>query len=328
MIGSARQRGDSQSFGSRWRSRAGLFTRDAAHNSDAFNRPSSRKPCEWDGWIDPASERFGFASDKLSLCDFCPRFSPHDGSPAGLHDCVPAPGVPRSVSALLPPQTHPEWHFTPAGSQGGPRPHLRPAGEGPKRDRAAERARGLWRPLSVNEPSSGTASPATRIWRSWTSSSRTPQGWCPKTSRILDFDAQWGKKRKASKKLKRRLQMWLWSYSFCPVLYAWNDLGARFWPRFVRAGSCYSKRSCSVPEGMVCKPATSTHITLLRWRCVQRRGALKCTWIPVQYPIITECKCSCANWPITNGFWKQKCSDYIKLSYFWTWAAADADYWT
>uniref|UniRef100_A0A8C2HX68 Noggin n=1 Tax=Cyprinus carpio TaxID=7962 RepID=A0A8C2HX68_CYPCA len=124
---------------------------------------------------------------------------------------------------------------------------------------------------------------------------QNPTGLMPKDIKNLDFDAQWGKKRKASKKLKRRLQMWLWSYSFCPVLYAWNDLGTRFWPRFVRAGSCYSKRSCSVPEGMVCKPAKSTHITLLRWRCVQRRGALKCAWIPVQYPIITECKCSCAN---------------------------------
>ncbi|TRY95744.1 hypothetical protein DNTS_022139 [Danionella cerebrum] len=122
-----------------------------------------------------------------------------------------------------------------------------------------------------------------------------PAGLMPKDIRSLDFELEWGKKRKASKKLKRRLQMWLWSYSFCPVLYTWNDLGARFWPRFVRAGSCYSKRSCSVPEGMVCKPAKSTHVTLLRWRCVQRRGALKCAWIPVQYPVITECKCACAN---------------------------------
>lgn len=123
---------------------------------------------------------------------------------------------------------------------------------------------------------------------------QNPSGLMPKDIRSLDLDVQWGKKRKASKKLKRRLQMWLWSYSFCPVLYAWNDLGSRFWPRFVRSGSCYSKRSCSVPEGMLCKPAKSMHITVLRWRCVQRRG-LKCAWIPVQYPIITECKCSCAN---------------------------------
>lgn len=117
----------------------------------------------------------------------------------------------------------------------------------------------------------------------------------PKEIRTVDFDAPLlGKKHKPSKKLKRRLQQWLWAYTFCPVAYTWTDLGSRFWPRFVRAGSCLSKRSCSVPEGMVCKPANSTHLTILRWRCVQRKAGLKCAWIPVQYPIITDCKCSCA----------------------------------
>ncbi|XP_010790623.1 noggin-1 [Notothenia coriiceps] len=120
-------------------------------------------------------------------------------------------------------------------------------------------------------------------------------GVLPKEIRALDFDVQFGKKHKPSKKLKRRLQQWLWAYSFCPVLYTWTDLGNRFWPRFVRVGSCLSKRSCSVPEGMVCKPANSTHLTILRWRCVQRKGGLKCAWIPVQYPIITDCKCSCSS---------------------------------
>ncbi|XP_030646743.1 noggin-1 [Chanos chanos] len=124
---------------------------------------------------------------------------------------------------------------------------------------------------------------------------QSPTGVMPREIKVMDFDVQFGKKRKPSKKLKRRLQLWLWSYSFCPVVYTWNDLGNRFWPRFVRVGSCYSKRSCSVPEGMVCKPAKSTHITILRWRCLQRKGGLKCAWISVQYPIITECKCSCSN---------------------------------
>ncbi|KAJ7989445.1 hypothetical protein DPEC_G00304610 [Dallia pectoralis] len=122
-----------------------------------------------------------------------------------------------------------------------------------------------------------------------------PSGPMPKDIRALDFEQHFGKKHKPSKKLKRRLQQWLWSFSFCPVLYTWTDLGNRFWPRYMRAGGCQSKRSCSVPEGMLCKPANSTHLTILRWRCVQRKGALKCTWIPVQYPVITECKCACAN---------------------------------
>ncbi|KAM6957081.1 noggin-1 [Aplochiton taeniatus] len=122
-----------------------------------------------------------------------------------------------------------------------------------------------------------------------------PSGAMPKEIKAMEFDVQFGKKNKPSKKLKRRLQQWLWAYSFCPVIYTWNDLGTRFWPRYVRVGSCLSKRSCSVPEGMVCKPANSTHLTILRWRCVQRKIGLKCAWIPVQYPIITDCKCSCSN---------------------------------
>lgn len=118
-------------------------------------------------------------------------------------------------------------------------------------------------------------------------------GTMPKEIRAMEFEVQHGKKQKPSKKLRRRLQLWLWSYSSCPVVHAWNDLGSRFWPRYVKVGSCYNKRSCSVPEGMICKPAKSTHLTVLRWRCLQKRGGLKCAWIPVQYPVISECKCSC-----------------------------------
>lgn len=120
-------------------------------------------------------------------------------------------------------------------------------------------------------------------------------GALPKEVRAVDFDApQLGRKQKASRKLRRRLQQWLWAYSHCPLTRTWSDLGSRFWPRFVRNGSCLSKRSCSVPEGMTCKAASSTHLTLLRWRCVQRKAGLKCAWIPVQYPVITDCKCSCS----------------------------------
>uniref|UniRef100_A0A665VY95 Noggin n=1 Tax=Echeneis naucrates TaxID=173247 RepID=A0A665VY95_ECHNA len=115
----------------------------------------------------------------------------------------------------------------------------------------------------------------------------------PKEIRAMDFEVPHGKKQKPSRKLRRRLQLWLWSFASCPVLQAWTDLGSRFWPRYVKVGSCSSKRSCSVPDGMVCRPAKSTHFTVLRWRCLQRRGGLKCSWIPVQYPVISECKCSC-----------------------------------
>ncbi|XP_077414821.1 noggin-like [Vanacampus margaritifer] len=120
-------------------------------------------------------------------------------------------------------------------------------------------------------------------------------GVLPKEIRALDLDAQLlGRRHKAGKKLKRRLQQWLWAYTFCPVLHSWNDLGARFWPRYVRTGSCPAKRSCSFPEGMMCKPAASAPLTVLRWRCAQRKAGLKCAWIPVRYPVITDCKCACA----------------------------------
>lgn len=117
-------------------------------------------------------------------------------------------------------------------------------------------------------------------------------GALPKELRAVDVEL--GRKQKPSRKLRRRLQQWLWAYSFCPLTRTWADLGSRFWPRFVRNGSCLSKRSCSVPEGMTCRPASSTHLTLLRWRCVQRKAGLKCAWIAVQYPVITDCKCSCS----------------------------------
>ncbi|XP_034721241.1 noggin-3-like [Etheostoma cragini] len=100
---------------------------------------------------------------------------------------------------------------------------------------------------------------------------------------------------KASRKLRRWLQLWLWASSGCPVETAWIDLGGRFWPRYLRVGSCSNKRSCSIPEGMTCKPAKSTYLTILRWRCLQRKGGLKCAWIHVQYPVVSECRCSCPN---------------------------------
>ncbi|XP_036408037.1 noggin-3-like [Megalops cyprinoides] len=121
-----------------------------------------------------------------------------------------------------------------------------------------------------------------------------PIGTMPKEIESMEFDIQTGKKNKPSKKLRRRMQLWLWSYTFCPVMYTWSDLGSRFWPRYVKVGSCYNKRSCSVPEGMVCKPSKSAYFTILRWKCRQRRGGVKCNWISVQYPVISECKCACS----------------------------------
>uniref|UniRef100_A0A3B4ZDH4 Noggin n=1 Tax=Stegastes partitus TaxID=144197 RepID=A0A3B4ZDH4_9TELE len=122
-----------------------------------------------------------------------------------------------------------------------------------------------------------------------------PSGSMPREIRTLEFEAPLGRRTKPGRKLRRRLQLWLWSVGLCPVLHAWTDLGSRFWPRYVKVGSCSSQRSCSVPEGMLCRPAKATSFTLLRWRCGPRRAGLRCAWIPVQFPVISECKCSCSS---------------------------------
>jgi len=105
---------------------------------------------------------------------------------------------------------------------------------------------------------------------------------------------------------RRRAQRYLAAYSYCPVFARWRDLGRRFWPRWIREGSCRGDqraRSCSVPPGMTCRPHRSATKTVLWWHCrTSSRGrpvqssstsATPCGWIPIKYPIITSCKCSC-----------------------------------
>lgn len=106
-------------------------------------------------------------------------------------------------------------------------------------------------------------------------------------------ETPYGRRVKVGKKARRKFLQWLWTYTYCPVVYTWKDLGVRFWPRYIKEGNCFNERSCSFPEGMFCKPVKSITKTFLRWYC---QGFLKqkyCTWIPVQYPVISECKCSC-----------------------------------
>ncbi|KAK7592829.1 hypothetical protein V9T40_007581 [Parthenolecanium corni] len=99
---------------------------------------------------------------------------------------------------------------------------------------------------------------------------------------------------KISSKLKRKIQQFLWAYTACPVLYRWKDLGVRFWPRYLKTGYCPQNVSCSVPPGMTCRPSASTHKTLLRWFC-KNYTHKHCQWIKVEYPVLTECSCSCAS---------------------------------
>lgn len=120
------------------------------------------------------------------------------------------------------------------------------------------------------------------------------QGPMPNDIKKLDLtETPYGKRVKVGKKARRKFLQWLWTYTHCPVVYSWKDLGVRFWPRWIKEGNCFNERSCSFPEGMFCKPVKSITKTFLRWYCQGFLRQKYCTWIPVQYPIISECKCSC-----------------------------------
>ncbi|XP_077172305.1 noggin-2-like [Paroedura picta] len=106
-------------------------------------------------------------------------------------------------------------------------------------------------------------------------------------------ETPYGARLKLGKKARRKFLQWLWAYTYCPVLYTWKDLGVRFWPRYIKEGNCFSAKSCSFPEGMSCKPVKSVAKTFLRWYCQGWSRQRYCTWIPVQYPVVSECKCSC-----------------------------------
>ncbi|XP_073975938.1 noggin-like [Rhodnius prolixus] len=94
-------------------------------------------------------------------------------------------------------------------------------------------------------------------------------------------------KTRVPSKLRRKLRQLLWALTACPVGHRWRDLGPRFWPRWLKEGHCPSS-SCSVPAGMKCRPSATVHKSLLRWHCRK-----SCGWIKVQYPIVSECSCSC-----------------------------------
>ncbi|OCT61643.1 noggin-2 [Xenopus laevis] len=119
-------------------------------------------------------------------------------------------------------------------------------------------------------------------------------GSIPLELKKLDLsETPYGDRIRMGKKARRKFLQWLWAYTYCPVMYTWKDLGVRFWPRFIKEGHCFSEKSCSFPEGMYCKPIKSVTKTFLRWYCQGWTRQKYCTWIPVQYPIISECKCSC-----------------------------------
>lgn len=100
-------------------------------------------------------------------------------------------------------------------------------------------------------------------------------------------------KLRISRRTRKKIQKYLWSFTHCPVFHTWKDLGVRFWPRWIKEGQCYKRRSCSIPPGMSCRPTGSTSKTILRWHCRGWQKNAVCRWIHINYPIITRCSCSC-----------------------------------
>lgn len=109
--------------------------------------------------------------------------------------------------------------------------------------------------------------------------------------RHVDFnlrDDVGGSSRPLKPSVRKYVEKWLLQRASCRLQPAWTDLGALFWPRWVRRGSCGEEdpaitdvrsshgrrrgrrraaRSCSWPPGMRCVPETSQTVRLLRWHC-------------------------------------------------------------
>lgn len=117
----------------------------------------------------------------------------------------------------------------------------------------------------------------------------------PEEIKSLDFRMP-GMKRYLGSKASKKLQLWLWQVSHCSVLQKWKDLGVRYWPRYINAGRCSKKATCSFPAGMKCRVSGTRKVGVLRWHCLDtfaQRKDTNCMWLPFEYPVITDCKCSC-----------------------------------
>ena len=105
-----------------------------------------------------------------------------------------------------------------------------------------------------------------------------------------------GSERELGSRASRKLRLWLSNLASCPVLPLWKDFGPTIWPRYVNIGQCSTKKTCSYPKGMRCKPTKHKRIYTLFWVCSEtirmRKGSL-CIWVPYPTDVIEKCKCSC-----------------------------------
>lgn len=118
----------------------------------------------------------------------------------------------------------------------------------------------------------------------------------PSELKSLQFSVP-GWERELGNRASKKLRLWLWSTSSCPVLPLWKDFGTSHWPRYINVGQCSQKKTCSFPEGMKCKPSKFKRIRTLWWYCNERLRKLSkgspCFWVKFESNVVEECKCSC-----------------------------------
>nr|ACO06226.1 noggin 2 [Schmidtea mediterranea] len=93
---------------------------------------------------------------------------------------------------------------------------------------------------------------------------------------------------------RRKLRTFLDLFSWCPVTYQWKDMGPKFWPRWIKQGSCANlSKSCSYPEGLVCQEYEHKNIAVLRFLCMSDWAIDKCKWYKIYIPFLLTCRCGC-----------------------------------
>lgn len=117
----------------------------------------------------------------------------------------------------------------------------------------------------------------------------------PEDLKNLQFTVP-GSDRELGGRASKKLRLWLWNLTSCKVLPLWRDFGSTIWPRYVNIGQCQSRKTCSYPKGMQCKPSKYKRIYTLFWVCSERIRKIKgtrCIWVPYPTDVIEKCKCSC-----------------------------------
>ncbi|CAD5114839.1 unnamed protein product [Dimorphilus gyrociliatus] len=96
-------------------------------------------------------------------------------------------------------------------------------------------------------------------------------------------------------KKKRKLLKSLARITRCQLYERWEDLGERYWPRWVKQTTCERtrKKSCSIPTGMYCTDGKTVSYKLLYWYCETTKV---CNWVKIIWPVTTKCTCACSNY--------------------------------